>query len=61
MMLTIVDSAPLDLEVVLAVGEGAPDDVRVTPCITALQFFWKQAVVDWTKLVSKHRQWTSPG
>jgi hypothetical protein len=37
MMLTIVESALLDLEVVLAVGEGAPDDVRVTPCVTVHQ------------------------
>jgi hypothetical protein len=35
-MLTIVESAPLDLlvDVLEAVGEGPPDDVRVTPCIT---------------------------
>lgn len=39
MMLTIVDSALLDLlepvlELVAAVAEEVPDDVRVTPCIS---------------------------
>ncbi len=37
MMLTIVDSALLDLllvpDAVAAVAEAVPDDVRVTPCI----------------------------
>jgi hypothetical protein len=37
-MLTIVDSALLDLlELEVAVAEGLPDDVRVTPCIPVHQ------------------------